>query len=148
MKIACEEAKIAENEGEVPVGAVLVFNGAVYRDHNRMIQTSDPTMHAEIAVIRRAAKAAGNYRLNGSTLYVSIEPCLMCAGAIVHARIARLVYAACDERYGAIDSRIKAFECGLNHRPAVTSGVLAQECSGLIKRFFAARRTGEVPKRL
>jgi tRNA(adenine34) deaminase len=148
MRIASEEAEIAANENEVPVGAVLVIGARIFRDHNRIIQKSDPTAHAEVEVIRQTANELGNYRLTESKLYVTIEPCLMCAGAIVHARIDRLIYAARDERYGAVESLIRVFDLGLNHKPDITSGILAEECSSLIKRFFKAKRRGEVPKRL
>jgi tRNA(adenine34) deaminase len=146
MKIALEEAEIAAKENEVPIGAVLVLGTRIYRDHNRTIQRSDPTAHAEVEVIRKSAKELGNYRLNGSTLYITIEPCLMCVGAIVHARISRLVYAASDERYGAVESLIKAFGLGLNHKPEVQSGILADESTNIIRKFFQTKRKGEVPK--
>jgi tRNA(adenine34) deaminase len=148
MKIALEEAEIADKENEVPVGAVLVKGTRVYRDHNRMIQKSDPTAHAEIEVIRMAARELGNYRLTGSAIYITIEPCLMCVGAIVHARVERLIYAARDERFGAVESLIRVFDLELNHKPEITGGILAEECSDLIKSFFKAKRHGEVPKRL
>ena len=146
MKMALEEAEIAAKENEVPIGAVLVIGTRNYRDHNRVIQKSDPTAHAEVEVIRKAANEHGNYRLTESTLYVTIEPCLMCVGAIIHARINRLIYAARDERYGAVESLIRVFDLGLNHKPEIASGMLAEECSYLIKRFFKAKRRGEVPK--
>ena len=146
MKIALKEAEIAAEENEVPVGAVLVSGDRIYKGHNRMIHKTDPTAHAEVEVIRKAAREFGNYRLVGSTLYVTIEPCLMCVGAIVHARIERLVYAASDERYGAVESMFKAFELGLNHKPEVASGILADESAYIIRRFFLTKRKGEVPK--
>lgn len=146
MKIALKEAEIAAEENEVPVGAVLVSGDRIYKGHNRMIHNSDPTAHAEIEVIRQAARELGNYRLVGSTLYVTIEPCLMCAGAIVQARVKRLVYAARDERYGAVESMFKAFELGLNHKPEVMCGILADESADIIRRFFKTKRKGEVPK--
>jgi tRNA(adenine34) deaminase len=146
MRIALKEAEIAAEENEVPVGAVLVSGDRIYKSHNRMINNSDPTAHAEIEVIRKAARELGNYRLVGSILYVTIEPCLMCVGAIVHARIKRLVYAARDERYGAVESLLKAFELGLNHKPETAGGILADESSDIIRRFFKKKRKGEVPK--
>ena len=146
MKIALEEARIAAKENEVPVGAVLVLGAQIYRDHNRMIQKSDPTAHAEVEVIRKAAKELGNYRLTESTLYVTIEPCLMCVGAILHARINKLFFAAYDERYGAVESLFQAFGLGLNHKPEVKSGILADESANIIRKFFQTKRKGEVPK--
>ncbi len=146
MKIALEEAEIAAKENEVPIGAVLVLGTRIYRDHNRTIQKSDPTAHAEVEVIRKSAKVLGNYRLTGSILYVTIEPCLMCVGAIVHARIGKLVYAASDKRYGAVESLFQAFGLGLNHKPEVQSGILADESASIIRKFFQTKRKGEVPK--
>lgn len=146
MRMALEEALIAADENEVPVGAVLLIENRVYKGHNRMIQKSDPTAHAEIEVIRDAAGNICNYRLTGASLYVTVEPCLMCVGAIVHARIGRLIYAAADERFGAVESLLNAFELGLNHKPEVRKGILADECAGIIQRFFQAKRKGEVPK--
>lgn len=140
MKIALEEADKAAGLGEVPVGAVLVMGDTIYRGHNRMITEADPTAHAEIVVMRQAAAQSGNFRLVRTTLYVTKEPCLMCAGAIVHARIACLVFGARDERYGAAGSLVNAFALGLNHRPEVIPGVLEEECSTLLKAFFQVRR--------
>jgi len=140
MEIALEEAEKAAHQGEVPIGAVLIVAGEIFRDHNRIIMDSDPTAHAEVAVMRAAARALGNYRIMGASIYVTLEPCLMCAGAIVHARIARVVYGARDERYGAAGSLIDAFSLGLNHTPEVVGGVLQDRCSDLLKTFFQARR--------
>lgn len=140
MKIALEEALDAYGEGEVPVGAVLVKDGLIVRGHNMVIQSRDPTAHAEIVVIRDMASRVGNYRLSGSSLYVTLEPCIMCVGAIVQARIARLVYGAPDKRYGAVESMLRGFELGLNHRPEVVSGIMEEEVRDLLRDFFSKRR--------
>jgi len=142
MERALELARRAAEEGEVPVGAVLVRDGEVLGEGwNQPIQRHDPTAHAEIVALRAAGQAAGNYRLPGSTLYVTLEPCLMCTGAMVHARIARLVYGAADDKRGAAGSRLDAFSLpGLNHRVQVSGGVLGGECSELLRAFFRARR--------
>lgn len=140
MKIALEEAEKAAACGEVPIGAVLVIGDQCFRGHNRVIMDADPTAHAEMVVIRQAARAVGNYRITGAQLFVTLEPCLMCVGAIVHARIARLVFGARDERYGAAGSLLDGFGLGLNHRPEVSGGVLALECGALLQNFFQARR--------
>jgi tRNA(adenine34) deaminase len=146
MKIALEEARTAAELGEVPIGAVLVLNDDVIKGHNRVIMDSDPTAHAEIVVIREAAQRIGNYRLAGSSLYVTLEPCIMCVGAIVQARIDRLVYAAADPRYGAVESMLKAFDFDVNHKPDVCSGVFKEEAGRLLTKFFQTRRDGGVPK--
>ena len=147
MNMALEQARVAAAVyGEVPVGAVLVVDDLVVRGHNRVITDSDPTAHAEIVVIREAAKILGNYRLKDARLYVTLEPCIMCAGAIIQARIARLIYATVDPRYGAVESMTKAFELCVNHKPEICSGILAEEAEGILKSFFQARRSGEVPK--
>ncbi|HOI05904.1 MAG TPA: tRNA adenosine(34) deaminase TadA [Deltaproteobacteria bacterium] len=146
MEIALDEARAAANEGEVPVGAVLLVDGRLYRGHNRVIADHDPTAHAEIMAIRNAAKSVGNYRLPGSVLCVTLEPCAMCAGAIVQARIGRLVYGARDPRYGAVESLLKFFELDINHKPVVCAGTMEQRASALLKSFFQERRNGEVPK--
>ena len=146
MALALGEAKRAASIGEVPVGAVLVIGDKVFAGGNRVIADSDPTAHVEIVVMRKAAREVGNYRLNGSCLYVSLEPCIMCVGAIVQARVERLVYGARDPRYGAVESMIKAFDLNVNHRPAVCSGILAEQAGELLTTFFEARRKGEVPK--
>jgi tRNA(adenine34) deaminase len=128
--------------GEVPVGAVVVKDGKVIgRGYNAPISTGDPTAHAEICALREASKALGNYRLEGCLLYVTLEPCAMCAGAIMHARIARLVYGAADPKTGACGSVIDLFsEKKLNHHTIVTGGVLASEAGRMLSEFFAARR--------
>lgn len=128
--------------GEVPVGALLVQEGEVFgRGFNCPISTHDPSAHAEMVAIRDAAKAIGNYRLPGSTLYVTLEPCSMCAGLIVHARIARVVFGASEPKAGVVQSRGEFFALGfLNHRVLVEGGVLADECSTALSAFFKARR--------
>jgi tRNA(adenine34) deaminase len=135
-------ARAAQARGEVPVGAVVVRGGAIVgRGGNAPIAASDPTAHAEIAALRDAGRALGNYRLPGCTLYVTIEPCAMCAGAILHARIARLVFGARDPKTGACGSVVDLFaEPRLNHHATLVGGVLADECGKLLSEFFAARR--------
>jgi tRNA(Arg) A34 adenosine deaminase TadA len=130
--------------GEVPVGAVLVLEGQVVgRGFNQPITAHDPSAHAEMVAIREAAAAAGNYRLPGSTLYVTLEPCSMCAGLLVHARIQRLVYAATEPKSGVVVSRGVFFaQDFLNHKVLVEGGVLAEECSAMLSAFFKARRKG------
>lgn len=142
MREALEQARRAEVEGEVPVGAVLVKDGArVAAGWNRPISDRDPTAHAEVTVLRAAAKALGNYRLNDTTLYVTLEPCVMCAGALVHARVARLVYGAADPKVGAAGSVFNVVQApALNHRLEVTGGVLAEECGAMLKDFFRRKR--------
>jgi tRNA(adenine34) deaminase len=142
MRLALEEARAAEGAGEIPVGCVIVANErALARAGNRTLTYNDPTAHAEMVAIRAAAQALGNYRLTGATLYVTIEPCAMCAGALVQARIARLVYGADDPKGGAIRSCFAILDSSrLNHRVEVTSGVLADECSAVLQVFFASRR--------
>lgn len=144
MREALAEARLACGRGEVPVGAVVVLGGAVVgRGGNRPIQGADPTAHAEIVALREAARAAGNYRLTGAALYVTVEPCLMCAGALVHARIARLVFGAAEPRAGAVRSIMRVLDHpALNHRVEVAGGVLEPECTALMRTFFAARRGG------
>ena len=142
IRMALEEARKAERAGEVPVGAVVVAEERVVaHSSNRTIADSDPTAHAEIIALRAAAQALGNYRLGGATLYVTLEPCVMCAGAIVQARISRLVYGADDPKAGAIRSCFAILDHPkLNHRVEVTAGVLAEECAAILQAFFAARR--------
>jgi len=132
----------ARERGEVPVGAVVVLDGVVIGEgYNQPIGTHDPTAHAEVVAIRAAAARIANYRLTGATLYVTIEPCQMCVGAMVHARIARLVYGAPEPKAGAIESAMRAHEHpSLNHRIEVTGGVLASESRELIQAFFQSRR--------
>ena len=135
-------ARAAAARGEVPVGAVVVRDGAIVgRGGNAPIAHNDPTAHAEIAALRDAARALGNYRLAGCTLYTTLEPCAMCAGAMLHARIARVVFGARDPKTGAAGSVIDLFaEPRLNHHAAVTGGVRDAECAALLSGFFAARR--------
>jgi tRNA(adenine34) deaminase len=142
MDRALDLAREAEAAGEVPVGAVLVVEGAVVGSgENRVIRAHDPTAHAEILAIREAALAAGNYRLTGATLYTTLEPCAMCAGALVHARIARLVFAARDLRFGAIRSKFALADSELlNHRLEIKEGVRAAESTELLQAFFEKRR--------
>jgi tRNA(adenine34) deaminase len=146
MDMALEEARAAAGGGEVPVGAALMLGDLIVRGRNRMISDSDPTAHAEIVVIREAARLMGNYRLTGARLIVTLEPCIMCIGAIIQARIAHLVYGAADPRYGAVESMLRSFELDVNHKPEITSGVKASEAGALLKNFFQARRSGEIPK--
>jgi tRNA(adenine34) deaminase len=142
MRRALELARRAGEEGEVPVGAVLVADGKILGEGwNRPIAAADPTAHAEIQAMRAASAALGNYRLIGATLYVTLEPCAMCIGAIFHARIARVVFGARDPKTGAAGSVIDLFaEQKLNHHAMVEGDVLAEECGALLKDFFAARR--------
>jgi len=142
MAIALEEAREAAARGEVPVGAVVVLDGQVLaRAHNEPIARHDPTAHAEILALRAAGDRTGNYRLVGSTLYVTIEPCAMCCGAALQARIARLVYGADDPKAGAVRSLHQLLEDRrLNHRVTVTAGVRAEESGALLREFFGARR--------
>lgn len=142
MQIALQLAEQAALAGEVPVGAIVVSNDAIIgRGHNAPVGTHDPTAHAEIQAMREAALFLGNYRLVGCTLYVTLEPCAMCSGAIQHARIARLVYGASDPKTGACGSVINLMaEARLNHHAEVTGGVLAADCGALLSCFFAERR--------
>ena len=142
MQEALKLAEKAEAEGEVPVGAIIVKDGEIIgRGWNHPIAAHDPTAHAEIVAMRAAAQTLGNYRLTGTTLYVTLEPCPMCAGAMVHARVGRLVYGASDPRAGSAGTVFNLTQAeALNHRLDVTGGVLAEACGGLLKGFFARRR--------
>lgn len=142
MREALRLAHMASDAGEVPVGAILVRKGQVIgRGFNQPVRTHDPSAHAEICALRNAGHVVGNYRLPDATLYVTIEPCTMCYGAIVHARVKRLVFGAAEPRYGAVISGQKLLENGhFNHRPDVLSGVLETECAQIMKQFFAAKR--------
>jgi tRNA(adenine34) deaminase len=142
MREALSLAAEAAVRGEVPVGSVVVSGGSIIgRGFNCPISASDPTAHAEVRALREAAAALRNYRLAGCTLYVTLEPCAMCVGAIMHARIARVVYGASDPKTGACGSIVDLFaERRLNHHAEVTAGVLAEECGGALSAFFAARR--------
>jgi len=143
MRAALDEARYALDCGEVPIGAVVVFQDQIIgRGFNRPITERDPTAHAEIVAIREAARKIGNYRLIGSTIYTTIEPCAMCAGALVNARLARLVYGAADARAGGVRSVFQICASNfLNHRVEVTSGVLEEECRELIQSFFKQKRS-------
>ncbi|MYA16678.1 MAG: tRNA adenosine(34) deaminase TadA [Gammaproteobacteria bacterium] len=142
MRRALALARQAGAQGEVPVGAVVVVDGeCVGRGRNGPISAVDPTAHAEIEALRMAARAIGNYRLPGALLYVTVEPCAMCAGAMVHARVAHLVYGAPEPKSGAVASTARLFESpGVNHRVEVTAGVLGDDCAQLLIDFFGARR--------
>lgn len=142
MNIALEEAKAAFSEDEVPIGAAVVYQGAVTaRAHNCPVSTGDPTAHAEVLAIRESSKKLGNYRLAGATLYVTLEPCIMCVGAIVQARIARVVYGAADPKGGGVSSLYRIFDDGkLNHVAEVRGGVLESECGEILSRFFRKKR--------
>lgn len=142
MRAALEQAAEAARMGEVPVGAVVVLDGLVVgMGFNQPISAQDPTAHAEVVALRAAARKVGNYRLRGSELYVTIEPCLMCVGAMVHARIARVVYGAREPKAGAIESTMRAHEHpALNHRMAAAGGVLDADCRALMQAFFRGRR--------
>jgi tRNA(adenine34) deaminase len=141
MRRALEEARRARDAGEVPIGAVVVAeNVVVATGRNRPIGARDPTAHAEIEALRAAARTLGNYRLPGATLYVTLEPCLMCVGAIVHARVETVVYAAPDPKGGAVRSVLDVGSLPLNHRVAVVAGVLAEEARTLLQTFFRERR--------
>jgi tRNA(adenine34) deaminase len=142
MQEAIAEARAAATAGEVPIGAVLVHDGKILsRSGNRTIRDNDPTAHAEIIVLREAARGLGNYRLADTTLYVTIEPCSMCAGAIIQARVPRLAYGADDPKGGAVRSCFEILSHPrLNHQVEVTSGILAPEATSLLQSFFAARR--------
>jgi tRNA(adenine34) deaminase len=142
LRAAIDEAHAAEAAGEVPVGAVVVHDGVVIgRGQNRVLRDSDPTAHAEIVAMREAGQALRNYRLEDCDLYVTLEPCAMCAGAILHARIARLIYAAADPKAGACGSVMGVMNHPqLNHRVELSSGLLAEECGTILTNFFRARR--------
>ena len=142
MREALDEARRGAAAGEVPVGAVVVIDGAIAgRGFNQPIGTNDPTAHAEIVALRDAARNVQNYRLTGATIYVTIEPCQMCVGAMIHARVARLVYGAREPKAGAIESAMRAHEHpALNHRMTATGGVLEEECRAVMQAFFEARR--------
>ena len=142
MRQAIDQAHNAWALGEVPVGALVVKDGAIIATgFNQPIGTHDPTAHAEIMALRAAAGIVGNYRLPGCELYVTLEPCVMCAGAMMHARLARVVFGASDFKTGACGSVVNLFEqAQLNHHTVLTGGVMADECSALLKQFFSARR--------
>jgi len=142
MTAALDEAARARDAGEVPIGAVVAIDGAIVgRGFNQPLSSGDPTAHAEIVAIRDAARAVGNYRLTGATLCVTIEPCLMCVGALVHARIGTLVFGAAEPKSGAVVSTVRGGELpGHNHRFEVVSSVREEECRNVMQAFFKARR--------
>ena len=142
MQLALVEAQKARALGEVPVGAVLVSdNEVIATGHNQPISNNDPSAHAEVAALRAAGKSLSNYRLPNTTLYVTLEPCMMCCGAIMHARIARVVYGAADAKTGCVHSVLNLFDNPqLNHHTMVEGGVLAEECAQVLKDFFKERR--------
>jgi len=145
MLAAMEEARGSEAAGEVPIGAVAVVNGAIVgRGQNRVLRDLDPTAHAEIVALRQAAVAVGNYRLTECELYITLEPCAMCAGAMVHARLKRLVYGAADPKAGAAGSVLDVLNHPkLNHQMEVTAGVLGEACGQMLREFFRAKRAQE-----
>ncbi|MCP3687361.1 MAG: nucleoside deaminase [Gammaproteobacteria bacterium] len=146
MSQALEQARLAATRDEVPVGAVLVSaeNNLIASGHNQPISACDPTAHAEIIVLREAACRLNNYRLPNTTLYVTLEPCTMCVGALVQARVARIVYAATEPKTGAVESVHRLFEgAKFNHRPEVCGGVLAEASSALLSEFFQQKRAGK-----
>ena len=149
MQLALEQARHAWDLGEVPVGAVVVKDGEVIAvGYNQPIGRHDPTAHAEVRALRAAAEKLGNYRLPGCELYVTLEPCVMCSGAMLHARLARVVYGAGDPKTGACGSVLNLFEQpALNHQTAIVGGVLADECGDFLRRFFAERRRAQAEAR-
>jgi tRNA(adenine34) deaminase len=142
MELALEQAQLAALAGEVPVGALVIRQGEIIgQGHNRNLLDNDPTAHAEIVALRQAAARVGNHRLIGCTMVATIEPCSMCAGALIHARIARLVYGAADPKAGAAGSTVQVINHPrLNHRMEVTAGVLADKCSEILQQFFRQKR--------
>ena len=142
MRAALEQARLAIDAGEVPIGAVVVRDGEIIaRAFNQPISAVDPTAHAEVLALRAAAQQVGNYRLTGATLYVTVEPCLMCVGALVHARVREVIFGAVEPRSGALVSTVRGHEiAGLNHRLTVTGGVLEADCRDLMQRFFRDKR--------
>lgn len=147
MEAALEQARLGLAAGEVPIGAVLAIDGRIVaRGYNQPIGAVDPTAHAEVLVLRAAAREIGNYRLTGALVYVTVEPCLMCVGALVHARVGEVVYGAAEPKTGALASTVRALDGpGLNHRFAVTAGVLESDCRSLLQEFFRARRGSTEP---
>lgn len=142
MRVALEQAALAEDAGEVPVGAVIVADGEIIaRGHNRVIGDNDPSAHAEIVALRRAGDRAGNYRLPGTTLYVTLEPCAMCVGAMIHARVERLVYAAPDPKTGALGGAFSLPDLHAhNHEISVQGGLMADEAAAMLRSFFEKKR--------
>jgi len=142
MRMALEEAEKAGHNGEVPVGAILVKGDQILaRDHNRCIEHNDPTAHAEILVLRKGGEALGNYRLDETVIYVTAEPCPMCASAMVHGRISRLIFGTWEPKFGAVESKFQFLDdSSLNHRVEVEGGILEKECAEVLKVFFRERR--------
>jgi len=142
--MALEQAEKGRERGEVPVGAILLKGHQVLaKDHNRCIELSDPTAHAEILVLRKGGEILRNYRLNGTVMYVTAEPCPMCVSAMVHGRISRLVFGSCEPKFGAVESKFRLLnDEGLNHKVRVERGVLEKECGEILKVFFRQRRKG------
>ena len=142
MREALDEARRGLADGEVPVGAVVVVGGAIVgRARNAPVALTDPTAHAEVLALRAAGLETGNYRLKGATLYATVEPCAMCCGAVLHARVTRVVYGAADPKAGAVTSLYRLLDDSrLNHRATATGGILADECAALLRRFFESRR--------
>jgi tRNA(adenine34) deaminase len=142
MRAALEEARKAAERGEVPIGAVIVHEGKIIaRAHNRTIMDNDPTAHAEMVAIRAAAQTIGNHRLNGTSLYVTVEPCAMCAGALIQARVSRLVYGCAEQKGGAVRTCFQILDHpAVNHRVEIVSRILADECVAVMHEFFAQRR--------
>jgi len=147
MQAALEQARAAEAAGEVPIGAVILLDGEIIaRGQNRVLRDNDPTAHAEVVALRAAAQAIGNYRLTGCTVVSSLEPCAMCAGAMTHARIARLLFAADDPKAGAAGSVLEVLNHpALNHRMTLDRGLLGQESTALLREFFQGRRSSPKP---
>jgi tRNA(adenine34) deaminase len=143
MRAALAEARAGLAAGEVPIGAIVVLDDVIIgQAHNAPIASSDPTAHAEVLALREAARKTGNYRLPGAALYATLEPCVMCCGAAIHARVARVVYGALDPKAGAIESRHRLLDDGRsNHRIETLGGVLESDCAALLKEFFEARRS-------
>ena len=145
MRLALAQARRAFAQDEVPIGAVVVHEGVVVgAGFNQPVASGDPTAHAEVVALRAAARARGNYRLPDTTLYVTVEPCLMCVGVVVNARVASLVYGADEPKFGAVRSLLDLSALALNHRFEVASGLLEDECRGLMQEFFKSRR-GTLP---
>lgn len=142
MDEALAEARAAAGRGEVPVGAVVVRDGRVVGRGSNGKEAGDPTAHAELVALRDAARQCGDWRLETATLYSTLEPCLMCAGAILQARVGRVVYGASDPKFGAVESRLRAFDLPWNHQPRLQGGVAAAAAADLLQRFFRARRAG------
>jgi tRNA(adenine34) deaminase len=142
MRAALEEARTAVERGEVPIGAVIVHEGKIIaRAHNRTLTDNDPTAHAEMVAIRAAAQIIGNHRLNGTSLYVTVEPCAMCAGALIQARVAKLIYGCAEQKGGAVRTCFQVLDHpAVNHRVEITSGIMAEECVAVMQHFFAQRR--------